>query len=616
MAGGFSILDNLNENSKQNMNDTVKACFRTKNIPIKNIRKNKKNFYEIKDIEKLANEIQMVGLLENLTVVYSPDKLTNTEYKLIGGERRLQALELLVEKGFEEFNTVTCNIRNASTEDEEMIDLIICNSQRKKSTYELLLEASRLKIALTNLKETGGTIRGVDISKGRLRDIVAKLLNISNTKAAQIDNINNNLIDSFTRELKNEKITFSAANELAGLSEEKQLTLYENYKINGEITLREIRNIKDELKEEQTKVENELTSAQIEGQISIEKTLNNISYYDRQNNYLSLGISFFDYQRISRLIKEAQEDTIFYLTDTFEIDVDISKLLEDKETNIEETNRVLDKLYLQLKDLDMETQKYIISTFLDFYENEKEIKRKDKETEENISLSKEDDKKETKTESIEIETELEIISDDKKNKMIDNFIEAFNLENDLLIKRHNIEWLIEDLRCIEKMDALKKDVFNRLAISLYTPRKHDKKVPRLVKPLLNDFIEKMRFKSERTKWKYICDLLSIPKDVNYEKIPRAKTKKEKMINILYRAKVNHYDYIGVAVKKGNQEPEFNINTYKNIDNKINYYIENYTDDLVLKDCKDISIIKIGYNEKPGKLIEDLEENINILYNRR
>lgn len=606
MAGGFSILDNLNENSKQNMNDTVKACFRTKNIPIKNIRKNKKNFYEIKDIEKLANEIQMVGLLENLTVVYSPDKLTNTEYKLIGGERRLQALELLVEKGFEEFNTVTCNIRNASTEDEEMIDLIICNSQRKKSTYELLLEASRLKIALTNLKETGGTIRGVDISKGRLRDIVAKLLNISNTKAAQIDNINNNLIDSFTRELKNEKITFSAANELAGLSEEKQLTLYEDYKINGEITLREIRNIKDELKEEQIKVEDEVTSAQIQGQISAEETLNNISYYDLQNNYLSLGMSFFDYQAISILIKEAQEDTILYLTDTFEIDVDISKL-ENEETNIEEANRVLDKLYITLKDLDEKTQKFIIETFMEFYKHEKEIIRTDKQIEsEDINLSNEDDKKEAKEENIEIEAELEIISDDKKNKMIDNFIEAFHLEDDLLVKRHNIEWLIEDLRCIEKMDALKKDVFNRLAISLYTPRKHDKKVPRLVKPLLNDFIEKMRFKSERTKWKYICDLLSIPKDVHYEKIPRAKTKKEKMINVLYTAKVNHYDYIGIEIKKGNEEPDFIINKYKSIDNKINYYMENYTDDLTLKDCKDIRIIKISYEEKPNDLIKNLE----------
>ena len=162
MAGGFSILDNLNKNSKQNINDAAKACFRTKNIPISNIRRNDKNFYEMKDIEKLADEIQMVGLLENLTVVYSPDEASKTEYKLIGGERRLQALNLLVKRGFKEFNTVTCNVRSEGSIEEEMIDIIICNSQRKKSTYELLEEEKNLKDALTNLKKSKGTIKGVD----------------------------------------------------------------------------------------------------------------------------------------------------------------------------------------------------------------------------------------------------------------------------------------------------------------------------------------------------------------------------------------------------------------------------------------------------------------------
>lgn len=385
MAGGFSILDNLNKNSKQNINDAAKACFRTKNIPISNIRRNDKNFYEMKDIEKLADEIQMVGLLENLTVVYSPDEASKTEYKLIGGERRLQALNLLVKRGFKEFNTVTCNVRSEGSIEEEMIDIIICNSQRKKSTYELLEEEKNLKDALTNLKKSKGTIKGVDISKGRLRDIIADMLSLSSTKVAQIERINNNLIDSFKEELKKELITFSVAYEIAGLDASDQYKAYEIYNKNSEISLNDVRKIKDKKELEKSinetiKVRADEFAENLNGQVKVEEALDNISYYDRQNNYLSLGISFFDYITISNLIRNAEEDTILYLKDTFEIYVDISKF-ENEETKIKETNRILDELYISLKKLDKGIQMHVINTFLSFYKKEKETIKTDKQIE-------------------------------------------------------------------------------------------------------------------------------------------------------------------------------------------------------------------------------------------
>lgn len=592
---------NLNQSSKQNMNDTVKACFRTKNIPLSNIRKNTKNFYRINEVEKLAEEIKMVGLLENLTVVYSPDEVTNTEYKLIGGERRFKALQLLVEKGFEEFKIVTCNIRSASTEDEEMIDLIICNSQRKKTSYELIKEEENLKAALTNLKATGGTIRGIDINKGRLRDTISKILNLSNTKVAQIENINNNLYYDFLCELKDENITFTTANELAGLSEDEQKELYENYKINGEITLKEIKEIKNKVFEE-TNQKDEIISEELEGQISTEDILGTTSYYDRQNNYLNLGMSFFDYRAITILIEMAEENTILYLTDTFEIDININKL-ENEDTKNKETKRILDDLYMILKNQDEYIRKYIIETLLGFYEAEKRDRRTEKK--ENINTSNKE-LQEEKVIEVEEKEELEIISEDEKNKMINSFIEAFNLKDDFLIQRHNIEWLIEDLRNIEKMDVLKKDVFNKLAISLYTP-KNGKKVARQVQPILNSFIEKLRFKSERIKWEYICDLLGLAKDVNYEKIPFPKTPKDHLINKLFLAKINHYNYIGVAIGR-KEEKEFHINTYENIEKKIKYYIDNYTDNLTLKNNSEINILKVEYGKTAGALIEFLEGN--------
>lgn len=60
-------------------------------------------------IEQLAQEILAVGLMENMTVAYAPCE--RGEYKIIAGERRWRALNLLLEKGYEDFETVTCQIK-------------------------------------------------------------------------------------------------------------------------------------------------------------------------------------------------------------------------------------------------------------------------------------------------------------------------------------------------------------------------------------------------------------------------------------------------------------------------------------------------------------------------
>jgi hypothetical protein len=50
-------------------------------------------------------------------------------------------------------------------------------------------------------------------------------------------------------------------------------------------------------------------------------------------------------------------------------------------------------------------------------------------------------------------------------------------------------------------------------------------------------------------------------------------------------------YIGVAVKLPNlDEPEIIINPIENFEEKLKYYKNAYTDDLILKTCKDIQIV--------------------------
>ena len=128
MAAGWSVMDALNKNSKAAAEEKPKARFRTRDISIRKIYSNDRNFYSMSGIEQLAQEILAVGLMENMTVAYAPCE--RGEYKIIAGERRWRALNLLLEKGYEDFETVTCQIKSAAEENEEMVQLIIANAYR------------------------------------------------------------------------------------------------------------------------------------------------------------------------------------------------------------------------------------------------------------------------------------------------------------------------------------------------------------------------------------------------------------------------------------------------------------------------------------------------------
>lgn len=243
----FSVLDALNKNSKAGLDESPKARFQTKDISIYKIYPNKMNFYPQNEIEEKAGEILAVGLIEPLAVSYSPSE--KGEYKIISGERRWRGLNLLVEQGYKEFETVTCQIRTPDSEQEEKIEIIMANSHRQKDVTTLLQEEKELKETLEYMKTNNMTIKGFDLQKGRLRDIIAKILNTSKTKVAQIENINNNLIPEFQEELKKERLTFSAAAEIAGLTEEKQQEALTQYQESGNLTYTEVKELKKESQE-------------------------------------------------------------------------------------------------------------------------------------------------------------------------------------------------------------------------------------------------------------------------------------------------------------------------------------------------------------------------------
>lgn len=244
MATGYSVMDALNKNSKAGIDESPRARFRTKDISIFKMYRNKLNFYDLADIEELAGDILMYGLKQNLEVVYEPNE--QGEYRIVAGERRWLALKHLVGQGYKDFEIATCKLTTPQDEDEEQVEIIIANAYRTKSVKDIIEEEQRLKACLERMKADGKKIKGYDLKSGRLRDVISSMLKMSKTKIAQVESISNNLIPEFREELNKERLTFSAAYELSGMSAEQQQEALEKYKETGELSYTEIKDMKAE----------------------------------------------------------------------------------------------------------------------------------------------------------------------------------------------------------------------------------------------------------------------------------------------------------------------------------------------------------------------------------
>ena len=246
MASGYSAILSLNRKSTGDTARSSCARFRTKDISIKNIYSSDLNFYPQKGIEQKAAEIQAVGLLSNLVVMHNP--CDQGEYKLVSGERRWRALSLLVEQGYNEFEKVTCQIREPGNEHEEMIELILANSSRQKDTFTLAKEEQTLKRELEYMRDHDMKLNGYDLKEGRLRDVIADILNISKTKVAELEAISNRLIPVWKLQLEEDVLSSSVAYRISKLEPADQYSLYQRYPKG--VTLADIQAFLDEMKKE------------------------------------------------------------------------------------------------------------------------------------------------------------------------------------------------------------------------------------------------------------------------------------------------------------------------------------------------------------------------------
>lgn len=253
----FNMMDLLNNNSitTEDKEENIKK-FNITQIHINDLVPSANNFYSIEEIEELKNTIELLGLQQNLVV----KKIEGGMYKIIAGHRRYYSMLRLYQEGNKNFKYVPCKVEEEDDLKNEL-RLIITNSiTRDLTDWEKIHQANRLKELLTEYKER-------EKIPGRVRDIVADILNVSATQIARMDSVSNNLIEDFKEELKEDKVKISVAYELSKLPEEKQREVYEEHEDKSSITIKDIKK-KTELEDEKEEIE------VLEGQITVEEALN------------------------------------------------------------------------------------------------------------------------------------------------------------------------------------------------------------------------------------------------------------------------------------------------------------------------------------------------------
>ena len=268
MSKKFSIsegmLNQVSQNVKKANEIEAKNNFNVQYIDIKDIERNKKNFYEIVNVDELAEDIKMNGLNHNLVV----RKLDNGKYELISGERRYTALTQLVEQGNEIFALVPCKVIEANDIDSEII-LIQANAQTRELTeIEKLEQVKRLTELYKTKKKNGEKV------PGKIREIIANDLKLSPTQVGRYERINKNLIPELKEILENGNLTIANASEFSSLSEDNQKVILEIINNKVEISKEEATELKVKLKKLEQEKADELKKLENEKLVEIRKIEN------------------------------------------------------------------------------------------------------------------------------------------------------------------------------------------------------------------------------------------------------------------------------------------------------------------------------------------------------
>lgn len=189
------------------------------------------NFYQLSEIEGLADNIALCGLQQPIRVRQNPED--PERYTIVSGHRRRAAIELLAKEDPEKWQEVACIVeRDAVSPALQQLRLIYANSSTRKLTpAEISEQAVQVEKLLYRLKEEEGYE-----FPGRMRDHVAQAVGQSRTKLARLKVIRENLSPSWYQRFQNNDLNESTAYELAQIPPEYQVVMFESLNAVGRLS--------------------------------------------------------------------------------------------------------------------------------------------------------------------------------------------------------------------------------------------------------------------------------------------------------------------------------------------------------------------------------------------
>ena len=222
--GRLGIGDRLNQNSKQGVIFTEE--YRKVRLDPRTLIPSERNKYAQDDIEELADNMLLVGQLQEVIV-----GRVNGQDRIIVGHRRTAAAVLNIERGHDSFKLIDCKVREM-TEAMFMLTLHSANIfNRRLSDWELTEGVAEFKKYLVAAREAGEVV-----IEGKMRDYIADAIGVSTGKMAQMESITNNLCEEGKEAFKNGDINFTTAYEASRLPVEKQKEVIESGEmLSGEV---------------------------------------------------------------------------------------------------------------------------------------------------------------------------------------------------------------------------------------------------------------------------------------------------------------------------------------------------------------------------------------------
>ena len=205
-------------------------------IDVEDLILSRDNFYRVDD--GLKRSVEIVGILQPL-LVSGPE---NGKYRVIAGHRRRLAVLSLVKEGNESRRYVPCIYKREEVGDR--LALIMANRFRDKSDWERMREIVEAEELAREWKREHGL-------EGRSRDMLAQIMGMSQAQIGRYKAIYNHLDQGLMEAFREGSLSFSVASELCGLPAEWQRRAERLMKVNGVLTLQEIRELKERKEREE-----------------------------------------------------------------------------------------------------------------------------------------------------------------------------------------------------------------------------------------------------------------------------------------------------------------------------------------------------------------------------